>query len=135
MPTNLEIFPIRGLGPGRGSSLRAMPDIPEIDVVTLAARREGGAPLIDVREADEYAGARVPGAVHIPLGEVVERISEVPTEGTVYVICARGGRSAKAVEHFRSVGIDAVNVAGGTVGWIDAGLPIDADVGTEAGRA
>jgi len=112
-----------------------MPDIPEIDVVTLAARREEGAALIDVREADEYAGARVPGAVHIPLGEVVDRISEVPTEGTVYVICARGGRSAKAVEHFRSVGIEAVNVAGGTLGWIDAGLPIDADVGTEDGRA
>jgi rhodanese-related sulfurtransferase len=43
----------------------------------------------------------------------------------VYVICARGGRSAKAVEHLRQQGIDAVNVAGGTLGWIDAGLPTD----------
>lgn len=110
-----------------------MSDVPEIDVTALAAHRADGAPLIDVREADEYATARVPGAHHIPLGEVVERIDEVPTEGTVYVICARGGRSAKAVEHFRSVGIDAVNVAGGTLGWIDAGLPIDAESGTEAG--
>lgn len=135
MPTNPGIYPIRGVGQGGSGSLRAMPDIPEIDVVTLAARREEGAALIDVREADEYAGARVPGAHHIPLGEVVDRISEVPNEGTVYVICARGGRSAKAVEHFRTVGIDAVNVAGGTLGWIDAGLPIDADVGTEDGTA
>lgn len=112
-----------------------MPDVPEIDVTALAAYRAEGAPLIDVREADEYAAARVPGAQHIPLGEVVERIGEVPTASTVYVICARGGRSAKAVEHFRSVGIDAINVAGGTLGWIDAGLPVDAEPGTEAGSA
>ena len=103
-------------------------DIPEIDVVELEARREAGAALIDVREDDEYAEARVPGAVHIPLGQVTERVDEVP-EGTVYVICARGARSAKAVEHYRSVGIDAVNVAGGTIAWIDAGFPTEAGPG------
>jgi rhodanese-related sulfurtransferase len=107
-----------------------MPEVPEIEVTELAARRAEGAVLIDVREDDEFAAARVPGAVHIPLGEVVERIDEVPTEGTVYVICARGGRSARAAAHFRSLGIDAVNVAGGTVGWIDAGLPIDEGAGS-----
>lgn len=107
-----------------GGSLPTM-DVPEIDVNELASRRAGGAPLIDVREDDEYAEARVPGAQHIPLGEVAERVDEVSSEGTVYVICARGGRSAKAVEHYRSVGIDAVNVAGGTLAWIDAGLPTD----------
>ena len=66
-----------------------------------------------------------PGAHLIPLGEVVERIDEVPTGQTVYVICARGARSAKAVGHYRAQGIDAVNVAGGTLAWIDAGLPTD----------
>lgn len=86
--------------------------------------------MIDVRERHEFAAARVPGALLIPLGEVVERIDEVPADGTVYVICARGGRSARAVEHFRAQGIDAVNVAGGTLGWIDAGLPVDADPGS-----
>lgn len=109
-----------------------MADIPEIEVRELAAQRAAGASLIDVREDDEFAAARVPGAHHIPLGEVVERIAEVPQEGTVYVICARGGRSAKAVEHFRAQGIEAVNVAGGTLAWIDAGLPIEADAGSGA---
>lgn len=103
-------------------------DIPEIDVVELAARRQAGAPLIDVREDDEYAEARVPGAVHIPLGEVPDRVDEVPTGAPVYVICAKGGRSARAVEHYRSLGLDAVNVAGGTLGWIEAGLPTDAGI-------
>ena len=106
-----------------------MADIPEIDVTELADRRAAGAPLIDVREDDEYAEARVAGARHIPLGEVVERVDEVPRDGTVYVICARGGRSGKAVEFYRSQGIDAVNVAGGTLGWIDAGLPTESGSG------
>ncbi len=61
-------------------------------------------PLIDVREDDEYAEARVPGAVHIPLGEVPDRVAEVPSGETVYVICAKGGRSAKAVEHLPRAG-------------------------------
>ena len=110
-------------------------EIPEIDVVGLAAAQAAGAPVIDVREPDEFEQARVPGARLIPLGEVVDRLDEVPTEGTVYVICARGGRSAKAVELFRSRGIDAVNVAGGTLGWIDAGQPIDGTAGSGAGSA
>ena len=107
-------------------------DVPEIDVATLAAQREDATALIDVRRPEEFEVARVPGATLIPLGDLVERIEEVPTEGTVYVICGTGPRSAKAVEHFRSLGIDAVNVAGGTRAWIDAGLPIER-AGSEAG--
>lgn len=106
-----------------------MPDIPEIDVHELQARQGEAAALIDVREDDEFADAHVPGARHIPLGQIPERIGEVPAEGTVFVICARGGRSAKAVEHLRAHGIDAVNVAGGTLAWIDAGLPVDREAG------
>jgi rhodanese-related sulfurtransferase len=114
-------------------SLPAM-EIPEIDVTALAGPAAAGAPIIDVREDDEFAAAHVPGAHHIPLGQVVDRIDEVPRDGTVFVICARGGRSAKAVEHYRNQGIDAVNVAGGTLAWIDAGHPIDR-AGSEAGGA
>ena len=123
MPTNLATCQVTG-------SLPAM-DVPEIDVVELAARREEGAPIIDVRGPDEFEQVRVPEARLIPLAEVAERIDEVPTEGTVYVICARGPRSAKAVAHYRAQGIDAVNVAGGTVAWIDAGYPVDG-AGSEA---
>ena len=98
-------------------------DVPEVDVVELARQREQGAPLIDVREDDEYDAGHVPGAHHIPLGAVAERLGEAPTEGTVYVICAKGGRSYRAAEFYRSQGIDAVNVAGGTSAWVDAGEP------------
>ena len=99
-------------------------DVPEIDTAELARLRAGGVPLIDVREPDEYTAARVPGAVLVPLATVPESLGEVPTDGTVYVICAKGGRSLKAAEFYRANGIDAVNVAGGTTAWVDAGRPV-----------
>jgi rhodanese-related sulfurtransferase len=104
-------------------------DIPEIDVVELADRRADGAPVVDVREDDEYAEARVPGAQHIPLGELPDRVGEVQAEGTVYLICGSGPRSAKATEFLRAQGIDAVNVAGGTRGWIAEGFPTESGPG------
>ena len=107
-------------------------DVPEIDVTQLAAARAAGTSLIDVRQDHEFAEAHVPGAHLIPLGDLVERIDEVPTAGTVYVICAVGSRSAKAVEHLRSLGIDAVNVAGGTCAWVEAGLSTDLGAEIEA---
>jgi rhodanese-related sulfurtransferase len=99
-------------------------DVPEIDVAELARlRAEGDVTLVDVREPDEYDAAHVPGATLISLGTVPDRLAEVPTGGTVYVICAKGGRSLRAAEFYRSKGIDAVNVAGGTSAWVEAGEP------------
>jgi rhodanese-related sulfurtransferase len=105
------------------------PNVPEIDVAALARAREEGAPLIDVRRPAEWEEFRAPGALLIPLDDLVERVDEVPTEGTVFVICRTGSRSAKATAYLRSVGIDAVNVAGGSLAWHEAGLPIDSGPG------
>jgi rhodanese-related sulfurtransferase len=99
--------------------------VPEIDVHELARRREQGASLLDVRNPDEWETARVPGAPLIPLPELAERADEVPAGEPLYVICAVGGRSAKAAEHLRSLGVDAVNVTGGTRAWIEAGYPTE----------
>ena len=98
--------------------------VPEVDVATLATEHAKGAVVIDVRQPAEYEEARVPGATLLPLDEVVERIDEVPESDTIYVICATGARSARAVEFFRARGIDAVNVAGGIRAWLDAGEPV-----------
>lgn len=99
--------------------------VPEIDVAELATARAGGAPLVDVREPDEWEEFRAPGAQLVPLGELAGRVEEVPADGTVYVICRSGARSAKAVELLRARGVDAVNVAGGTLAWREAGHPVE----------
>lgn len=98
--------------------------VPEIDVAELARlRADRPVTLIDVREPDEYDTAHVPGATPIPLATVPEHLDQVPADETVYVICAKGGRSLRAAEFYRSKGIDAVNIAGGTSAWLDAGEP------------
>jgi rhodanese-related sulfurtransferase len=99
-------------------------DVPEIDITELARLRVAGVPLIDVREPDEYTEAHVPGAQLVPLATVPDQLDVVPRAGTVYVICARGARSRRAAEFYRTQGIDAVNVAGGTIAWVDAGQPV-----------
>ena len=98
--------------------------IPEIDVDELARRRTDGAVVIDVRQPDEYDEGHVPGARLIPLGEVGQRLDEVPADAEVLVICRSGGRSLKAAEVMAATGRRPVNVAGGTLAWIDAGHPV-----------
>ena len=97
----------------------------EVDVDELHERLADGAALLDVREPYEVDEVRVPGGVRIPLESVPERMAEIPSTGTLYVICALGGRSRTAAEFLRSNGIDAVNVAGGTNAWVAADFPVE----------
>ncbi|MDW3218363.1 MAG: rhodanese-like domain-containing protein [Acidimicrobiales bacterium] len=98
-------------------------EIPEINVDELERHLAGGASVVDVREDDEWATAHIQGATLVPLGTVPDELEAFPTDATVYVICAKGGRSARAVEFLRSHAVDAVNVAGGMGAWLDAGKP------------
>ena len=99
--------------------------IPQVDVVAAAAAQVGGAALIDVREPEEYAEVRAAGAVLVPLGELAERSAELPASGPIYLICRSGGRSQRAAEFLAQSGFDVLNVAGGTLAWVEAGLPIE----------
>lgn len=104
-------------------------EVPEIDVDELARRMASGAAVFDVREPDEYAEARVPGAVLVPLGtvaEAVDQFREAAERTAVCVVCAVGGRSGQAVGFLRAHGVNAVNVAGGTVAWRESGRPVEA---------
>ncbi|MEQ8841436.1 MAG: NTP transferase domain-containing protein [Acidimicrobiales bacterium] len=101
-------------------------DMPEIDVNDLARKLDEGAPVFDVREDDEWEEAHIDGATLVPLGTVTDSVERFPSGRPVYVICAKGGRSARAVEFLRSQGVDAVNVAGGMGAWIEAGQPVSA---------
>lgn len=86
--------------------------------------------LIDVREDDEWQAGRIPGARHIPLGELAERFHEVVDAGPrVAFVCRSGGRSGYATEAARAAGLSASNLAGGMQAWAAADLPMVPDDG------
>ncbi len=96
----------------------------EVDLHTFARAHAEGATVLDVRNPDEYQAAHVPGAVLIPLGDLVARQHEIPQADPLYVICAVGGRSLTAARALADAGYPAVSVAGGTNGWIDRGWDV-----------
>lgn len=81
--------------------------------------------VVDVREPWEYAEGHVPGALPMPLATVPARAGELPVERPIYLVCAVGGRSGQAAAYLSRLGLDAVNVEGGTDGWIAAGYPVE----------
>ena len=101
--------------------------ISEISVDELAEQLATGSRLIDVREHDEFNSGHVPGAVHIALGTVPENVGLFRGEGPAYVICRSGGRSMRACEFLAEQGVEAVNVAGGTLAWQMSGRELEID--------
>ena len=83
--------------------------------------------LIDVRESDEYAAGRLPGAVSVPRGFLEMRIEEkVQREDEVVLYCAGGVRSALAAKTMKEMGYGKVSsMAGGFNRWHDAGGAVD----------
>ena len=85
--------------------------------------------IIDVREADELRVASIPGVVHIPLGQLMERLDDIEPEPgqTVATLCHHGRRSLRASLALREVGFpDALSIAGGIDLWsrdIDTTVP------------
>lgn len=82
--------------------------------------------LIDVRTEREYAAGHVEGARLLPLDQLPSRIGELEAhkDQPIHVICQSGGRSARATQVLADAGFNAVNVQGGTGGWIRAGHPV-----------
>ncbi|GAB2627319.1 CoA-disulfide reductase [Prescottella soli] len=79
----------------------------------------GGASLVDVRTADEFAAGAIPGAVNVPLDELRDRVGELPA-GDLIVHCQVGQRGHTAVRLLAQLGRPAVNLDGGYKTW-DAG--------------
>ncbi|QMU74441.1 rhodanese-like domain-containing protein [Streptacidiphilus sp. PB12-B1b] len=101
--------------------------VPTVDAASVPA---GGA-LLDVREQDEWDAGHVEGALHIPMGQVVGRLTELP-DGPLYVMCRVGGRSAQVVQYLVAQGREAVNIDGGMYAWEAAGRPMVSGSGGEA---
>ena len=85
-----------------------------------------GAVLLDVREQTEWQAGHVPGALHVPLGELEGKLGALPRGRQVVVICRSGNRSARATSLLVRSGFEAVNLSGGMLAWAAAGLPVEA---------
>jgi rhodanese-related sulfurtransferase len=74
--------------------------------------------IIDVREAEEVAAGMIPGAKHIPLGDLPVRHSEIPVQDEIILVCRSGGRSSKAYDFLTTQGYKGLkNMTGGMLEW------------------
>jgi len=103
--------------------------ISEISVDELDALRADGpaaTAVLDVREHWEYRQGRVPGVIHIPLGELARRVGELPRDRRIVVICEHGSRSLTAADFLAAHGFrETASVAGGTTAWAMSGREIE----------
>jgi rhodanese-related sulfurtransferase len=89
------------------------------DVSAEAGREmvEDGGYLLDVREADEWDAGHAPEAVWIPMGDLQQRVDELPRDRRIVVICRSGARSHRVAGVLLGAGFDAVNLDGGMRAW------------------
>lgn len=105
--------------------MRGRKGIPMADISVQDLHDLDGVSVVDVREPDEFASGRVPGAVNIPLQTVPDALDRLDPEKPVYLICQHGVRSERAASFLEGRGFDVVNVLGGTSAWAEAGLPLE----------
>jgi hydroxyacylglutathione hydrolase len=99
--------------------------IPQITPKELAPRLKT-VTVLDVRSANEWSEGHLPGATHIPLGYLADRLTEIPHDRPVVVQCQSGGRSSIAASILERAGFDDVsNLTGGLGAWTASGLPLE----------
>jgi len=104
--------------------------LPEISATELKQRLDNGddIQIVDVREPNEVAMARIPNSIHIPLAQVLNRMSEIDPARETVVHCKMGGRSARAIEALKRSGFTGklLNLTGGITAWsndVDPSVP------------
>lgn len=103
----------------------------EIDILSVKQMLDRGEKfmLLDCREPDEVATARIAGSTHIPMREIAGRVAELESgrEGRIVVHCHHGGRSLRVTQFLRQQGFTQVqNMTGGIDAWsqqIDSSVP------------
>ncbi|CAG1014174.1 MAG: rhodanese-like domain-containing protein [Anaerolinea sp.] len=96
--------------------------LPEISVAEAATLRQAGAFILDVREPSEWTEFHIPGATLIPLGELSSRVSELPKDKDIVVVCRSGNRSQSGRDILTQAGFTRVtSMSGGMNQWRSAG--------------
>jgi rhodanese-related sulfurtransferase len=85
--------------------------------------------IVDVREHKEHESTRIDGVPLIPMGEVMDRVDELP-DGPLAILCRSGNRSGKVADHLNATGEhgEVLNVEGGMLAWAAEGLPYEGEV-------
>jgi glyoxylase-like metal-dependent hydrolase (beta-lactamase superfamily II)/rhodanese-related sulfurtransferase len=130
VPANLKLgkpesASTRASRPDWGPVVRSYAGVPEIGADWVFEHR-GEVHVLDVRQPAELTGelGHIEGAQHIPLGELRERMREVPDDKPVVAVCRSGRRSAQAALILESGGYGRVaNLTGGMIQWRARGLP------------
>lgn len=97
-----------------------MPQAGEIGPIELKQRLSRGDRLkiLDVREPEEIAIAEFPGALHVPMGDVPSRLTELDPDAEWVVVCHHGIRSAQVAIYLARMGFERVwNLSGGIDAW------------------
>lgn len=105
-----------------------MYDVPMVSVQELPDPLPEGTTILDVRDHAEWEHGHIEGALHVPMGELTQRLDEMPIGHTV-VVCRVGARSAQVVAYLSQQGHEVVNLDGGMVEWADAGRPMVSETG------
>lgn len=105
----------------------AKSQIDNLDVDQVAKERDGGALIVDIREAGELAETgKIPGSLHIPRGVLEFQAGQIDTGRRVILHCAAGGRSALAVLALAELGYENVaHLDGGFTAWKESGQPVE----------
>lgn len=102
-------------------------ELPGVSVEEAMKELSEGVVLVDVREQDEWDAGHAPGATFLPLSALQERVTELPVDTRLLIVCHSGGRSLRATGFLRAQGLDAVNVEGGMSAWSAVGGQIVVD--------
>ena len=95
-------------------------EVPTISLQELNAALTSGEDLVllDIREPFELEISKLENVVHIPMGELANRVGELNPDSNIVVVCRTGNRSAHVTAFLQQVGFKHVrNMAGGMNGW------------------
>jgi hydroxyacylglutathione hydrolase len=104
----------------RNGDLEKMAEIDPAALGTMA--RDNGVQIVDVRSPDEWSKGHLPGALHIPLAALPDRLGELNRSAPIVLHCKGGSRSSIATSFLQSQGMASVsNLVGGYEAWVQSG--------------
>jgi hydroxyacylglutathione hydrolase len=118
----------------RRGGLEAMAQIDPDALGTMA--RDNGVQIVDVRSPEEWSKGHLPGALHIPLAALPDRVNELNRSAPIVLHCKGGSRSSIATSFLQSQGMASVsNMVGGYEAWVQSGRATESPRGKRSGKS